>query len=314
MKSGNSVESCAREISGVIVPIFTPVNGEERVDEGAYRRLIRHCLSAGVDGIFAGGSAGMGPLLEDDQWERAMEIAHSEVGGAVPLLGGVITVSTRKAVERIHILDRIGYQAMAVTPTYYISLTREEEFISHFEACRNATDMEMVVYNIPSCVGSNIPPKVIEATAELGWSSSCKESSGDRAYFEEVMAIGVRTGMCILQGNEVDIAWGLAIGAGGCVPVCANFIPAPFVEIWKEYRANGSGDLEKYQKEINEIRESLLLGDRNWIAGISYGMSAIGIGRGNVIAPLQRLSSAEQDTVDKLKARYADYLAEIAKN
>jgi dihydrodipicolinate synthase/N-acetylneuraminate lyase len=80
---------------------------------------------------------------------------------------------------------------MAVTPTFYIALDREEEFLAHFEDCRNATDMEMVVYNIPSCVGSSIPVSVIEAAAENGWSSCCKESSGDRDFFEQSIAIAI---------------------------------------------------------------------------------------------------------------------------
>ena len=311
MGSANERKNRTSNIGGVVVPIFTPVDEDERVDEGAYRALIRHCLSAGVNGLFAGGSAGMGPLLADDQWERAMEIAYDETGGTVPLLGGVIAVSTRRAVERIRILERIGYRAMAVTPTFYISLVREEEFMAHFADCRNATGMEMVVYNIPSCVGSSIPIGVIEAAAEKGWSSCCKESSGDKRYFEAVIAVGKRTGMRILQGNEIDIARGLSLGAGGCIPVCANFIPAPFVDIWKAHSKMEDGNLQAYQEEINAVRQSLLLGDRNWLAGISYGMSTIGIGSGNVIKPLQKLAAGEQASVDGLKARYAKYLAAL---
>ncbi len=150
--------------------------------------------------------------------------------------------------------------------------------------------------------------------AELGWASCCKESSGDRDYFAEVMAISSRTGMRILQGNEIDIAWGLSLGAGGFIPVCANLFPVPFVEIWKEHRALGNSNLEGYQEVINAVREPLLFGNRNWLAGISYGLSAIGIGSGNVIKPLQKLSPMEHVSVDKLIVRYADYLAETAKN
>ena len=102
------------------------------------------------------------------------------------------------------------------------------------------------------------------------------------------------------------------MGAGGCIPVCANFIPKPFVEIWKAHTQEGAGELHILQDEINAVRETLLLGDRNWLAGISYGMSTLGIGGANVISPLQPLGESEKVSVDGLKAQYAEYLAGLS--
>ena len=113
-------------IEGVIVPLLTTVDEEERVDEPAMRALIRHCLEGGVNGIFVGGTSGFGPLLTDDQWERLMEIARDEVDDSVPLLGGVIATSTVRAIERIRVLDRIGFKHMVVTATFYVTPTRED--------------------------------------------------------------------------------------------------------------------------------------------------------------------------------------------
>ncbi len=62
-------------IKGVIVPVITLVDSQENIDISAFRAVIRRFLDAGIDGIFAGGSAGMGPLLTDNQWAVAMETA-----------------------------------------------------------------------------------------------------------------------------------------------------------------------------------------------------------------------------------------------
>ena len=105
----------ANPIEGVIVPLITPVDENECIDESALRAQIRHCLEEGVNGIFVGGSAGMGPLLTEDQWVRLIEIARDEVDDPVPLLGGVIETSTGRAIERIKILDRAGFHHMVVT-------------------------------------------------------------------------------------------------------------------------------------------------------------------------------------------------------
>ena len=92
-----------RQCVGVIVPVITPVDQDEKVDEKAFRAVIKRCLDAGADGIFAGGSSGMGPLLTRSQWQRAMEIAKDQTSGHI-LMGGVMATSTSRALEQIQVL------------------------------------------------------------------------------------------------------------------------------------------------------------------------------------------------------------------
>ena len=88
-----------RKLHGVIVPVITPLDAQEDVDEAAFRKGLRRLIHAGVHGIFVGGSAGEGPLLVDAQWRRMVEIAFNEVGDDVPLLAGAIDTSARRARE-----------------------------------------------------------------------------------------------------------------------------------------------------------------------------------------------------------------------
>lgn len=299
-------------IYGVIVPIITPIDEKERVDEAAYRAVIRRCISFGVGGIFAGGSAGMGPLLTEKQWIRAMEVAYDEVGESCILMGGIITASTAIAIERIKILERIGYKKMVVTPTFYIKLERDSEMLCHFGTCRDATDMEMVIYNIPSCTGSSISVSSIQEMGLRSWSKLIKESSGDREYFTQLIKISNDLGMAVLQGNEPDIEWGLEIGAAGIVPVCANYEPLTFVRACEAAIKGETEILANAQERISAIREILLRGDKNWISGIMYGVHTLGIGTGKPMLPLQELTPATKKAIDKLKPM--DICAEVRAN
>jgi len=309
MTSGSAREqSDAGVPGGVIVPLITPIDRNDHVDGKAFRMLIRRCLAAGVQGVFVGGSAGMGPLLLDDQWQRAMEIAREEVEGPHILMGGVIATSTRRAIEQIRLLEQIRFEHMVVTPTFYITLEDENEMLSHFGSCRDATDMEMVVYNIPSCTGSSIPLATIEDVVRRRWTRSFKESSGDRKYFSSVLDICNRYGAKVLQGNEPDIEWGLSLGAAGIVPVCANYEPETYVSAWQ---AAGRGDLEilrRTQHRISAIREVLLMGRKNWISGIMYGVSSLGIGSGTPMGPLQELEEEDRRLIDALETIDANRL------
>jgi len=287
-------------IEGVIVPLLTPVDGEECVDEQAMRALIRHCLKGGVNGIFVGGTSGFGPLLANDQWERLMEIARDEVKDSVPLLGGVIAPSTVRAIERIRILDRIGFKHMVVTPTFYVTPTREREFLTHYDGCRQATDMNMIVYNIPSCTGASIPVSTIAEMGRQGWTRVIKESSGDRDYFLKLTKVVSESETTILQGNEPDIAWGLSVGAKGMVPVCGNYAPSLYTAAWRANQAGDETRLAELQEHIMAVREILLLGDKSWLAGAMYGMHTLGIGRGKVPRPIQELSDEQKREIEIL--------------
>lgn len=286
---------------GVIVPVITPVDENENVNEQAFRAVMRRCLDAGVEGIFVGGSSGMGPLLADSQWQRAMEIAWDEVGTDGILMGGVIATSTRRALEQIAILDRIGFPAMAVTPTFYISLSRESELLAHFGACRQVTDMQMVVYNIPGCVNCNIPVETIEEMTLRGWTDLIKESSGDREYFHQLLNICQEQGVGVMQGNEPDIEWGLSIGAAGIVPVCANYEPQTFVTAIAAAKRGDKHLLALAQQRASAIRDVLGVGRKNWISGIMYGMKTLGIGSGVPLLPLQGLTPDEKAPIDELE-------------
>jgi len=289
-----------KTIRGVIVPVITPVDDEDRVDEAACRAVIRRCLDAGVDGIFAGGSAGMGPLLTETEWRRAMETAAAEVNGRAWLLGGVIAPSTAVALERIRFLERAGYRHMVVTPTYYIRLSRQDEFLAHFEACRQATDMDMVAYNIPGCTASTIPAELTLDMARKKWISVCKESSEDREYFLRLLREGKPLGLAMLQGCEADIEWGLNAGAAGLVPVCANYEPATFVTAWRASQSGAKDVLARAQLRVNQLRAALVRGNHNWICGIMYAVSRLGIGNGHAVRPLRGLSEQSRRAIDSL--------------
>jgi len=286
---------------GVIVPIITPVDDRGNIDEVSFKALIDHCINAGVDGIFVGGSSGMGPLLEDDQWKTMVKVASDHVQDRCILFGGVICTSTARAIEKIKYLDECGYKYMAVTPTFYITLSYEEQFLTHFQACYDATDMEMIVYNIPSCTYSQIPLSVLDKMAEKGMYRVIKESGGDKEYFSEVLKIASKYDLVALQGNEPDIEWGFLQGAGGIVPVCANYEPKTYATAYKAALDGNKELLAKAQQRASAIRETLLVQADNWISGIMYGVSTLGMGNGKPVWPLLEISQEAKDRIDSLE-------------
>lgn len=285
-------------LSGVIVPIITPVDDEDRVDEPAFRKVIRHVIAGGVHGIFVGGSAGEGPLLTLAEWLRMMEIAVDETRGAVPLLGGVMETSTRRTVERIRHLKEIGYTYYVVTPVFYLRMSTVDEHLRLFGACQEAgPGMEMIPYNIPSFTGNLIPIEALCEATRRGWTHYCKESSGDLSYFVRLVNEGSATGLRVFMGDERAMRQGPRAGACGIVPGCANFEPWTFV---RAYEAALSGDdvaLERRFARMMVLREGLVLASPCWLAGIKYAVACLGMGSGRPVSPLHQLTDAEARSI-----------------
>jgi 4-hydroxy-tetrahydrodipicolinate synthase len=299
------VPSLWGRLAGVVVPVITPVDDEDRVDELAFRRAIRHLINAGVHAVFVGGSAGEGPLLTMREWERMVTIAFDEnrspvtLGqGAVPLLGGAIDTSTHRVKEKIRILAEIGYPYCVVAPTFYITLKTPDEYLRLFGECAmSAGEMEIIAYNIPSCTHSVIPVEALCEMARRGWIHYCKESSGDWAYFQRLVTEGGQVGLKVLEGEEPHIAQGLLAGAAGIVPVCANFEPQTYLAAYQAGLERDEEALARLQERINLVRQKILFAGPLWIAGIKYAMSCLGMGSGKPVSPLQPLTIEQQQDI-----------------
>jgi 4-hydroxy-tetrahydrodipicolinate synthase len=284
-------------IAGVIVPAVTPIDQQDRVDEDAYRGLLRFLIGSGVHGVFVGGTAGEGPLFTLDEWERMALIAFDECYGKVHLLGGAIDTSTKRVIEKAKILAAIGYEHYVVLPTFYLKLKLPDEHLRLFGECRNAvSDLNMVAYNLPSIAGSSIPVEVVCEMTRRGWISCFKDSAADMIYFDRVMAEAAPLGLGVLMGSEVDAAQALLKGAQGIVPVSANFEPGTHVAAYEARR--DAGKMAAIDQRIVSVVNNVLLQPRSWLAAAKYASSRLGFGSGLPMSPTEPLSEAERQQVD----------------
>jgi len=285
------------ELAGIIVPVITPVDDQDRVDEAAFRKQLRRLIKAGVHGVFVGGSAGEGPLLTFQEWERLVTIGFEECHGKIHLLGGTMDTSARRIIGRIKFLAQIGYQNFVVAPTFYITANLPSEHLRLFGECKeHGAGMNMIAYNIPSTTGSMIQCEVLVEMVRRGWISYCKDSSEDMDYFHRLVSEAVPLGLRVFLGTERKAFEALQSGAVGLVPTCANFEPSTFLSA---YAARGNKEeLARLQIRITELVENLLLAPRLWLAGMKYAVSTLGIGSGRPVSPFEPLNDEERQRID----------------
>jgi len=286
-----------KELYGIIVPIITPVESDDRVDENSFRKMIRHVIDGGVHGLFVGGSAGEGPLLTELEWSRMVEIARDENGNRVSLLGGVMDTSAKRVKEKIKILKQMGYEFFVVSPTFYLSLTSPEEHFRLFSECLDAgSGMEMVGYNIPQNTHSQVPVEVLHECVRRGWTRYCKDSSGDMEYFRRLQGLGLK----VFSGSEFDLTDKLLAGAAGLVNVCANYEPETYVQAYSAALKKDREELAKMQERVDFLRQRLCLEGPCWLSGVKYAMSTLGIGSGKPLSPLQPAPEKQRKMIDEI--------------
>jgi 4-hydroxy-tetrahydrodipicolinate synthase len=195
--------------------MVTPFDGEGRVDEAAAARLIGHLLENGSDGVVMASTTGEASTLDDEEKLRLFQLAADEAGGAL-VVANTGSNDTRHSVELTAKASEIdGVDAiLAVTP--YYNKPNRRGIVAHFHAVANATDLPVIVYNIPSRCVIDIPNELLAELAQIDNISGVKQ-----ARAEDLAPID---GMNLLAGNDDMLADVLDLGGTGGILVASQLI------------------------------------------------------------------------------------------
>ena len=291
-----------KKYSGITVPVITPVLPNEDVDEQSYRRVIRYCIDNGVQGIFPAGTMGETMALTQEQRDRAIRIAADECKGQAKVFAGVMDTSTRRVIENIKRIADVGCDAAVITPVFYDRHTSQDEIIRLFEAVANATDIDLVAYNIPTFVVEKINPDTVIRLADIDAVKAYKDSAG--AYGDTVKVLGALAGredFSVLSGTPVQYMGSALLGCDGCVPGMASVYPRVFSAA---YEATISGDV-KQMKKFNTLigaAGKVYASAKNGTAAVKYAASQLGLCDARVMHPQDGVSPAEIEKIHQQMA------------
>jgi 4-hydroxy-tetrahydrodipicolinate synthase len=143
-------------IGGILTAMVTPFDANGDVDEDAAVRLMRHLLENGSDGLVIAGSTGEAATLTDDEKSELWALAVRETSDDAFIVAGTGTYDTRHTVELTERAHEAGVDAMLVVTPYYVKPNRRG-LVEHFRAVAAATDLPVILYNIPSRCAVDMP-------------------------------------------------------------------------------------------------------------------------------------------------------------
>ena len=124
-------------IKGVVVPILTPIDAEERIHERKLREQVDYVIEGGVLGILAFGSNGEFYVIEEDEMERGLKIMVDQAAGRVPVYFGIGAISTRKCVRLAKMAEANGAAGISILQPMFLKPTEAELYL-HFKTIAEA--------------------------------------------------------------------------------------------------------------------------------------------------------------------------------
>jgi len=276
-------------IHGVVTPLITPVDKNERVLEAGLRNVINHVLAGGVHGVFVLGSTGEFYGIDFDEKKRATEIAIDQVKGRAPVYVGASAITTRECIKLAKIAEAAGAQAVTVLTPMFISPS-EEELYKHFRTIAESTRLPVLVYNNPDRTGINMSANLIERLAEVPNIVGAKDSSGDLTLTSEYIRRTRDKGFRVMAGRDTMILGTLVYGGVGTVAATSNIAPALVVEIYEKFMSGDVKGALEAQYRLAPLRIAFGLG--SFPVVMKDALNLLGVDVGDPVRPLQHCTAA----------------------
>ncbi len=211
----------------VLTAMVTPFDDDAGLDLDAAARVARHLVGEGCDGLVLSGTTGESPTTSEEEKRRLIEAVVDSVGGRARVVAGVGTNDTRHSVRLAEQAAAGGAHGLLVVTPYY-SKPPADGLLAHFRAVADATDLPVLLYDIPARTGLRIGSDTLVQLAEHPRVLAVKEATGDLFAAAEIRA---RTGLAYYSGDDLlNLAW-LAYGAVGMVSVVSHVAARAYAEM-----------------------------------------------------------------------------------
>jgi 4-hydroxy-tetrahydrodipicolinate synthase len=242
--------------SGCLVAMITPFRDGE-VDEPALRRLVQFHLKQGTNGLVPCGTTGESVTMTEEEQLRVIEVVVEEVNGRIPVVAGTGTNNTTKTIKMTKLAQQIGADgALLVTP-YYNKPTQQGLFL-HFEAVAKATDLPLVLYNVPGRTSVNLLPETVARLAKIPTIAGIKEASGSMDQASQIIE-SCRPDFAVLSGDDSLTLPLLALGGVGIISVIGNVVPGAMVELVREFRAGNAVRARELHYQIFDLCRAMFI-------------------------------------------------------
>ena len=275
--------------TGACTALVTPF-ADGQINYPMLEKLLTRQIDAGIKAIVLAGTTGEASTLTDNEKVELFHRAKKFVSNDCMIIAGSGSNSTAQAIDRSIKAERAGADALLIVSPYYNKAT-SDGLIAHYTAIAEVVSIPMILYNVPSRTGMDIPISVYQKLSRIPKVAGVKEASTDITKITRIKN-ACSPGFTVWSGNDDTTVPAISLGASGVISVLSNICPA---EIDAMANAALDGDLDTatdLQLRLQPLFD-LLFCEVNPIP-VKEAMKYIGLDCGECRLPLCRLSKENQ--------------------
>jgi 4-hydroxy-tetrahydrodipicolinate synthase len=288
----------AAQLGAILTAMVTPFDRDGELSEDAARRLARHLVDHGSDGLVVAGTTGESPTLSDEEKLRLLDVVLEEVGDDATVILGSGSNDTAHSVHLTAEGTRHGAHAMLVVTPYYNKPSRRG-LVAHFRAVAGSTDRPVMLYNIPSRCVINLEPDLLAELAETENIVAVKQANADMDQAKQIVEDGR---LALYAGDDNLVCKFAEIGGAGGVCVTSHFLGDQVKDM---YEAACRGDVVRAREidaELQDAYETLFMTVGTTMTKAALNLLDFDVG--GLRLPLVEASEEEREAARKFLARH----------
>lgn len=279
------------DLQGTGVALVTPFHKQGNIDFTAFGNLIEHTISGGVDYLLCLGTTSEYPTLSKQEKMAIVEYTREKVENRVPIVLGMGGNDTRSLVDEIRKTDFSSIAAILSVAPYY-NKPNQKGLYTHFKAVAEASDVPVILYNVPGRCGVNISAETcVQLATDFPNIIGIKEASGNISQCMDIL-MNKPQGFTVVSGEDALVLPLMALGMQGVISVTANAFPKQMSELVNHC-------LKSNMKKARAVHEKLLpfskaIFEEGNPVGIKAALEIMNIASSNLRQPLVKASKPLQ--------------------
>lgn len=275
---------------GIVTPVLTALDENERFNPTAYKDFIDYLIDAGVHGIFPLGTNGEFYAFNQQEKLEIIKTAVEAVNGRVPVYAGTGCITTKQTIEFSKQVWDLGVDVLSVISPYFVAVNQDDLY-RHFSAIAQNVNAPILMYNIPARTGNNIDYTTLKKLAEFDNIIGIKDSSGN---FDNSLKYIENTNprLSVMAGSDSLILWTLLAGGTGAISGCSNVFPQLMVSIYEHWKQGDFAKANEAQKKIRDFRNVMQMGNPNSV------VKRAALLRGHHVGPAREPSNCANAVID----------------
>ena len=281
--------------TGACTALVTPFLGN-RINYPMLEQLLKRQIDAGIEAVVIAGTTGESATLTDEEKLELFRKAKKYAGDSCKIIAGSGSNSTEHTVELSKAAEETGVDGLLLVSPYYNKATSVGLF-SHYMAVAHAVSLPIILYNVPSRTGVDIPISVYQRLSKLPNIVGIKEASTDITKITKIIR-ECGNDLALWSGNDDLITPVMSLGGSGVISVLSNVLPVETQALAKAALAGDFDTAAALQLELQPLIE-LLFCEVNPIP-VKEAMKIIGFDCGNCRLPLTSLSHDNKLKLEQL--------------